>query len=163
MLPNLSSLEQKLQHERDAIRVTVERASGDRLACPGPATGEVPSWSAREILAHVVSSEHGLRALANAITGGRGDALPDGYDLNAENARAVSKRRDRSVPDLLREWLAEQEEWHLFLGGVTADQMELTGRHPASPQPITLRALLIVMIRHERAHRQEIAALLTGE
>jgi hypothetical protein len=90
MLPELSSLFEKLQREQELVRALVESApigAMDRTE-RGPA-GE-PGWSAREILAHLVSADHGMLALARTIANGRGDALPPGYDVHAENAKAVA-------------------------------------------------------------------------
>ncbi len=162
MLPELATLFEKLQLERIAIRTLVDEAPDGALDRPGQGVDGGASWSAREMLAHVVSSEHGLLALARAIVSGNGHVLPAGYDLRAENAKAVAKRRGLSSVDLLLEWERGQAAWQAFLEAVTSAQMELSGTHPASTQPMTLRTLIIVMLRHERGHRVEMAGLLKG-
>ncbi len=162
MLPELSTLFDKLQQEQVTI-VALVKGAGDRdLDRPGPGTDDNAGWSIREMLAHVVSSEHGLLALARAIASGNGHVLPAGYDLHAENAKAVSKRRGMGVLDLLGEWEHGRAAWLAFLESVTAGQMELSGTHPASDQSVTIRTLMIIMLRHERSHRSEMAALLKG-
>ena len=163
MLPELSTLFEKLQQEQDGVKMLVEGAPEGALDRPGPGAGAEGDWSAREMLAHVVSSEHGLLALARAIVSGHGDALPPAYDLHAENAKAVAKRRRLSAADLLLEWERGRADWKAFLESVTPGQLEMCGTHHASPQPMSLRALVIVMLRHERGHRVEMAALLKGE
>jgi hypothetical protein len=162
MLPELSTLLEKLQQEQEGIRAQIEGAPEVDLNRPGPGASAEGGWSAREILAHVVWSEHGMLALARAIVSGHGDALPPAYDVHAENAKAVAKRRGLSAADLLLEWERGRADWKAFLEPVTPQHLEMCGRHPASPLPMSLRALLIVMLRHDRGHRREIAALLEG-
>jgi hypothetical protein len=160
MLPELSSLFDKLQQEREGIETLVEGALEGALDLTGPGAGEGGGWSARETLAHVVSSEHGMLALARAIVSGHGDALPPAYDVHAENAKAVAKRRGLSAADLLLEWERGRTDWRAFLESVTPGQLEMCGIHPASPLPMSLRAVVIVMLRHDRGHRKQMAALL---
>ncbi len=163
MLPELFALFEKLQQQQDSVRALVEGAPEGVLDRSRPGAGAEGGWSAREMLAHLASSEHGLLALARAIVSGHGDALPPAYDLHAENAKAVAKRRRLSAADLLLEWERGWADWKAFLESVTPGQLEMCGTHPASPQPMSLRALVIVMLRHERGHRVEMAALLKGE
>jgi hypothetical protein len=163
MLPELSSLYEKLQREQELVRALIESAPPEALNRRGPSSGLEPGWSARETLAHLVSAEHGMLELARTIANGQGDALPTDYDVHAENAKAVTKLAGLSATTLLSEWERGRAEWHSLLEAVTPEQMEMSGRHPASPQPMTLRTVVIVMLRHERGHHKEMAALLAGE
>ena len=162
MLPELATLFEKLQQEQDGVRSLVKGVSAGALDRPGPGAGAEGGWSAREVLAHVVSSEHGMLALARAIVSGHGDVLPPAYDVHAENAKAVAKRRGLSAADLWLEWERGRSGWKAFLESVTPEQLEMCGTHPASPLPMSLRALVIVMLRHDRGHRKEMAVLLEG-
>jgi hypothetical protein len=163
MLPEFSSLFEKLQREQELVGALVESAQAEALCQQGQAPGGEPGWSAREMLAHLVSAQLGMLALARTIANGQGDALPPGYDVDAENAKAVAEHRGLSAAGLLSEWERGRAEWKAFLEAVTPEQSEMTGRHPASLQPMTLRTVVIVMLRHERGHHREMVALLTGE
>ena len=162
MLPELSALFEKLQRELDGVRILVAAAPEGALDRHGPGAGADEGWSAREMLAHLVTSEHGMLALARAIVSGHGDALPAAYDVHAENAKAVATRRGLLAADLLREWGRGRADWTAFLEALTPEQLEMSGRHPASLQPMSLRTVVIVMLRHDRGHRAEMAALLKG-
>jgi hypothetical protein len=160
MMPDLSMVFEKLQQEQHEVRALVEGVPEDTLNRPGPGAGADAGWSAREVLAHIVSSERGMLTLARAIVSGHGNALPPGYDVHAENAKAVAKRRGLSAADLLSEWDRGRADWRAFLESVTPGQLEMCGAHPASPLPMSLRALVIVMLRHDRGHRKDMAVLL---
>jgi hypothetical protein len=160
MLPELSALCEKLQQEQQSVRSLVEWASEGALTRHGPGAGAEGGWSAQDVLAHLVWSEHGMLTLARAIVSGHGNALPHAYDVHAENAKAVAKRRGLSAADLLWEWDRGRADWRAFLESVTPEQLEMCGAHPASPLPMSLRALVIVMLRHDRGHRKDMAVLL---
>lgn len=162
MLSELSTLFAKLKLEQETVRGLVEGAPQGTLDQPGPGAGAEVGWSARQMLAHIVSSEQGMLALARAIVSGDGDAVPASYDVHAENAKAVARRHGLSAADLLREWDGGRAEWMAFLETVTPEQVEMSGHHPASEQSMSLRTVVIVMLRHDRGHRAEMAALLKG-
>lgn len=150
MLPDLESLFGKLQVERETVTSLVSGLSNAQLDKPG-ANG---CWSVRQTLAHIVSSEPWLLLMARNILDGA-PQLPD-IPLHETNAREVSRRAGVSVPDLLAEWQTRREEWRAFLESLTLEQLELQGPHPAFPQLVTLRQMVIVMLKHERNHRQEM-------
>lgn len=162
MLSELSTLFARLRQEQETVRALVEDAPEGALDRPGPGTSAEVGWSAREMLAHIVSSEHGMLALARAIVSGHGDAVPASYDVHAENAKSVARRSGVPAVDLLREWDHGRAEWGSFLETVTPAQLEMSGHHPASAQPMSLRTVVIVMLRHDRGHRVEMASLLKG-
>lgn len=155
MQPDLASLSAKLQVERDAITAMVRGLSVEQLDRPGPEG----SWSVRQMLAHLVSSEGGLLSLARHIAAGENPQVPPGYDLDTANEHQVAKRQDLSLDDLLNEWEARRANWASFLEPLTEDQAQLAGEHPWFHQSVTLRQLVIIMLKHERGHKQEIAQL----
>ncbi len=154
MHPDLESLFGKLQAERETVTALVTPLSADTLDRPGPDG----CWSIRQTLAHIVGSEPWLQAMArNILDGGQ---LPADLNLDETNARDVALRAGRSVSELLAEWQMRRDDWRAFLETLTPEQLELTGPHPAFPQMITLRQLVIVMLKHERNHRQTITDML---
>ena len=158
MITDLASLWAKLQVERDAITALVEPLSDAQLDRPGPEG----TWSVRQTLAHIAASEHALLALARRIAAGEQPQLPAGYDLNEANAAAVSKRAANSVSELLAEWAKRRSGWLAFLETVTPEQLQLTGGHPAFDLQVTLLQLVIVMLKHERNHKADIAGCLAA-
>jgi uncharacterized damage-inducible protein DinB len=155
MQPDLASLSAKLQMEREAITGMVHGLSAEQLDKPGPDG----SWSVRQMLAHLVSSEGGLLSLARHIAAGENPQVPPGYDLNTANEAQVAKRQNLPLDDLLKEWETRRASWAAFLEPLTEAQAELAGEHPWFHQSVTLRQLVIIMLKHERGHKQEIAAL----
>jgi hypothetical protein len=158
MIEALSALAEKLQKEREQVAMHVIGAGADVMVRPAPDGG----WSAREILAHMVASERGLLALAKRIAAGDAHSLPPGYDLNAANRAAVQKRESRPVSELLAEWAENQAAWRAYMETLTPEALDREGAHPGFPGPVSLRQLIVVMLRHERGHHHDIEVLLQG-
>lgn len=157
MIPDLQSLAGKLEVERQAITGLVQGLDDATLDRPGPDG----AWSVRETLAHIVASEEGLLSLAQRIARGENPQPRPDYNLDDANAREVDKRRGLHVPALLDEWQRHRAEWAVFLESVTPEQLGLQGAHPRFEQQVTLLQLVIVMLKHERNHKQEIMSLLS--
>jgi uncharacterized damage-inducible protein DinB len=155
MLPDLESLFAKLQVERDNVTGLVAGLEAAQLDRPGPGG----CWSIRQTLTHIVASEPGILSMARNTLAGGAD-LPAGLDIHETNQREVSLRAGRSVAELLAEWQERREEWRPFLESLSPEQLEMQGPHPVFPQLVNLRQLVIVMLKHERSHRQEIVDML---
>lgn len=154
MLSDLESLWSKLEVERQSIAALVRPLDDAAMGRPGPGG----CWSVRQTLAHIAASEHALLLQARGMAEGRQPQLPPGYDLDAENAASVDERQRHTVDQLLAEWAQHREAWATFLENVTPEQLRLTGAHPAFDLQVTLLQLVIVMLKHERNHKADIAA-----
>jgi hypothetical protein len=105
------------------------------------------TWSAREVVGHLIDSERvfGYRALRFA----RGDATPlPGFD---ENAYATAGSFDRCSLASLRDEFDFLRRSHLGLfSNLTEEAWDRRGT--ANNAEITVRALAYVLVGHERHH-----------
>jgi uncharacterized damage-inducible protein DinB len=159
MLPEFASLFAKLEAEREAVALAVRDLGDADLDRPGADR----TWSIRQILAHLVASEAGLLALARHIAAGENPQMPPGFDLDVTNQAEVAKRTGLPVPDLLKEWEARRAKWRAFLESLTEAHLDRAGEHPWFHQSVTVRQLVIIMLKHERGHKLEVARLLENK
>jgi hypothetical protein len=117
-------------------------------------------WTVRQVLAHFVITEAGIRALmANILAGGPG--LPQDFDLNRYNESQVSKLDGISTQELLARFRQERQSTVDWVFGLAPDDLARTGRHPwlgVAP----LEEMIQLMYRHNQIHQRDIRKLLAG-
>src|SRR5258706_90386 len=73
------------------------RSSKRHRALP---SDEGAEWKARDVLNHVSISESGQLTVIQRVLAGQG-GVPEDFDLNRYNRRAVQKQAERTVEDML--------------------------------------------------------------
>ena len=105
------------------------------------------TWSVKEVVGHLTDSERvfGYRALRFA----RGDATPlPGFDENAY-ARAAEFDR-RTLADLAAEFEAVRRSHLAFFGSLSEAAWDRKGI--ANESEVTVRAIVYILVGHERHH-----------
>jgi hypothetical protein len=117
-----------------------------------------PAWQVRHLLAHFVSSEGQLLALARDVAGGGPGAAPD-LDINRFNAGEQSRLESQS-PEILLGLLAQARqqtiEWVRTLG---EDQLDRIGRHPALGA-VNVETMIAAIYGHQLIHMRDLSRLL---
>ena len=120
-------------------------------------------WSIRQIVTHLLNAEEDhCRVIA---VGARGDLsrLPEHFDLDAHNASRLEARGELSLPELLAALVAQRQRTEaLYVSVRDAGQLDVTVPHPALGEQ-SLSAIFRVIALHEKAHTQEIRALVPGQ
>lgn len=121
------------------------------------ASTENPSWTVRDILAHVTGSEQGLlRNVERFLAGGE---LPAGFSLDVWNQRQVEKRRPMDISAMLANLEASRKEAWTLLDRLSEADMDVPGIHPAG-FATTVAGLFLTIANHELDHGNEIRAAL---
>lgn len=118
-------------------------------------------WNVRQILAHLVSAEAGMTELIRSIVSG-GAGAPEDFDLNAYNERRVRKMEADAWEDLLVEFDRRREESVGLVAGLSATDLERTGRHPWLGTT-TVEEIIKIIYRHNQIHQREIRKALAAE
>jgi pimeloyl-ACP methyl ester carboxylesterase len=123
----------------------------------GEGYGNGDRWTARDLLAHLASTETALSQLLRASQGG---TTPSGepFDPDRWNASQVRRRRESSPSDLVEELWGASSALHAEL--LAADL-----RHPAALGPFAGRPLeevLSRMLAHQRGHLATLESVLRG-
>ena len=113
-----------------------------------------PEWTARDMFAHLITTERAIRPLILAIT--RGDpGAPPGYDIDAANARLLEEMRELTIPDLLTAWASERAATVEAFRPLDVSALERRGRHPFLGET-TVDDMIQLMYRHEMLHARDV-------
>jgi len=117
-----------------------------------------PPWQVRNLLAHFVSAEKQLLALAQDVAAGGPGAPPD-LDIDRYNAAEQSRLEGQSLSSLLD--LLEQERQQTITWVRTLDEAQLdkVGRHPFLGD-INVDNMILAIYGHQLLHMRELSRLL---
>ena len=117
-----------------------------------------PTWQVRHLLAHFVSAERQLLALAQDVADGGLGAQPD-LDINRYNADEQDRLEGLSPPillDFLDQARRQTIEW---IGTLSADQLDKIGRHPVLGD-VNVETMIGAIYGHQLIHMRELSKLL---
>ncbi len=117
-----------------------------------------PTWQVRHLLAHFVSAEDQLLALAQDVAAGGRGAPPD-FDYNRFNAGEQSRLEGLSLPEL-RDMLDQARGRTIaWVRTLDASQLERIGYHPVLGQ-VNVETLILSIYGHQLLHIRELSRLL---
>jgi hypothetical protein len=155
--PRVSALIAKLEKGQAKTQEILSGLSDDqwaRVVYPDPY-----AWTARDLLAHFLSSEAELLRLVQDVASG-GLGAPEGYDYNAFNADE-HRRLAAEAPGKLLLSLAEARgktiDWARSL---REDDLDRIGRHPALGE-VTLEILITAIYGHVLLHMRDAQRALS--
>ncbi len=119
---------------------------------------EGAEWTARSILAHLVTAEQGfVRLFASICEGGTG--VSETFDIDRYNARQQEKTRELSVLELLDQFTAVRAQMATWVSTRSPTDLERRGRHPFLG--VTSLAEMIKMVyRHNQIHYRDLRKAL---
>jgi hypothetical protein len=115
-------------------------------------------WSVRLTMAHVGSAQWSHLEVAKRLAAGKPLDIPD-FDLDTWNNAHVAERIDWSVEQVLADLDAAQQATFAFLRELDAEQLAITGRHPALGEASVSQVLRVISV-HDGMHRRDILNLL---
>jgi hypothetical protein len=155
----ITDISQKLQQSRyDTLQLinTIDEQTVDYRVRPD-------AWSIKDHIIHLVAVEDSVLHFAHRILQEDCPISPLCYDIafdqDAWNNREVAKRADYSWTETIRALYGTRQELMTLLDRIPEEDLNRTGSHPIWGTPVTLASVLRVPYRHERGHRDEIAAL----
>jgi hypothetical protein len=81
------------------------------------------------------------------------------FDQDAWNNREIAKRADYTWAAARAALTETRQQLLALLDRVPEEALDRVGSHPIWGTPVTLASVLRVPFRHERGHRDEIAAM----
>jgi len=115
-------------------------------------------WTVRDLLAHFLSAEEGLRHLAQDVVAG-GEGAPEGFDYQAFNASEQDRLADASWDRLLDELIAARQRTLSWVEGLDEGDLDRSGRHPALGQ-ITVETFIDAIYGHQLMHIRDLKQVL---
>jgi hypothetical protein len=119
---------------------------------------EPTPWTMRNLLAHFLSAEEGLRRIAQNVAAG-GPGAPKGLDYDAFNATEQQRLADVPPGKLLADLEAEREQTIAWVRGLEDAELDRVGHHPALGE-VTLETLLNAIYGHQLMHVRDLKAVM---
>jgi len=117
-----------------------------------------PAWQVRHLLAHFVSAENQLLALARDVASGGPGAEP-GLDIDSFNAGEQSRLEGQS-PEILLVLLAQERRQTIeWVRTLDEGQLDRIGRHPVLGD-VTLETMIMSIYGHQLIHMRDLSRLL---
>jgi len=119
-----------------------------------------PDWSVTCLLAHFVSSEEQLLALARDVAQG-GYGAPEGFDIHAFNAQEQERFFGKSPQALLIALHSARQQTIDWVRTLDDSQMDQAGQHPALGK-VSLETMITAIYGHQLLHMRELSSKLGG-
>ncbi len=153
MLKELQSLADQLTFTHENLKRQARGLTPEQLRerLPGG------DWSIQDVLAHLAANESLMTDVLSGIATGDTSVLPQDYDNDRVNAKAVQSARTDSIDQVLT--ALEQSHLKLMsaLETITVDQLARRGVHPLQGW-LTAKEFLVVMYAHKETHCRELTA-----
>jgi len=118
-------------------------------------------WTARNLIAHFLSSELELLRLCKDVAAG-GAGAPEGYDYNGFNAERQTHYASVPPAQLLERLEAARGRTLGWLGTIHEAALDRVGRHPALGE-VTLEIMIVAIYGHQLLHMRELQSKLATE
>lgn len=152
MLKELEPIADKLRESHRILGHTLDAMSQEQAA----QIMVTPEWAIKDVVAHLAGSEREMVGVAKRMAEGKDPQLPSGFSNDANNARMVAKRKDRSLSEVRGEIDQVHAELLALLESITPQQLILLGQHPLAGE-VSLKDLLVIIYSHQMSHGNEIS------
>ena len=128
------------------------------------ASGKEATWSAHQILAHIVSAEASFMRLIGDIAAG-GSGAPIDFNIDSFNNKEVTHFQVRSRIDLLNQFAQLRQANARLVAQLDDNDLVKTGRHPYLGMA-PLADIIKLVYRHNQIHLRDIRQVtsdLTGD
>jgi len=116
------------------------------------------TWTIRNVLSHLVSSERGLIKLFEQIRqGGEGASLD--FSIDRYNASMQARSKDLTPSELLEQYEEIRANSIDWVSGLKDEELEIKGRHPFLGVT-TIREMLKMLYIHNQTHYRDMKKVL---
>jgi len=162
-LSPIAEIRQKLYQSRQATLQIISKID-DHTATYRPRPN---AWSVKDHITHLVAVEESILHFAHRILDEDCPISPLCYDVafnqDAWNHRELTERAGYTWTEALCAMEQIRLELLNLLEKIPDDALSRVGAHPVWGEPVTLASILRIPYRHERGHRDEIAAMQKSE
>ena len=155
-MSEIAELAEKLKSEGEKIHA-VFSAFADRQWDAEVYT-EGTTWTIRNVLSHLVTSERGLVKLFEQIRqGGEGSSLD--FSIDRYNASMQARNKDLTASELLEQYKGIRANSIDWVSGLKDEELEIKGRHPFLGVT-TIREMIKMLYIHNQTHYRDMKKVL---
>ena len=119
---------------------------------------EDTTWTIRNILSHLVTSERGLIKLFEQIRqGGEGSSLD--FSIDRYNASMQARSKDLTPEELLEQYKLVRAESIAWTSALSESDLEIQGRHPFLGMT-KIREMIKMLYIHNQTHYRDMKKVL---
>lgn len=115
-------------------------------------------WTARNILAHLMTAERAFVKLFESIRQG-GPGVSDDFSIDRYNARQQEKTREMAPAELLDAYRTIRAEMVAWVAGLQDADLQKSGRHPYLGHTSLLEMIKMVYVHNQVHYRDARRAL----
>lgn len=119
---------------------------------------EGTTWTIRNILSHLVTSERGLLKLFEQIRQG-GSGAADDFSIDRYNAAMQARTQELTPHALLEQYKAIRADAIAWTSALSAAELEIQGRHPFLGRT-TIREMIKMLYIHNLTHYRDMKKVL---
>jgi hypothetical protein len=119
---------------------------------------EGTTWTIRNVLSHLVTSERGLLKLFEQIRQG-GQGAADDFSIDRYNAAMQERTKNATAQELLEQYEEIRANAVQWVAGLDDSELEITGRHPFLGQTV-IREMIKMLYIHNQLHYRDMKKAL---
>jgi len=155
-MSEVSELAEKLKSEGEKIVAIFSSLEADQWQREVYTEGA--TWTIRNVLSHLVTSERGLIKLFEQIRQG-GPGTADDFSIDRYNAAMQERTKTTTPQELIERYKEVRANAIAWVSGLKESELEISGRHPFLGQTV-IREMIKMLYIHNLTHYRDMKKAL---
>jgi len=155
-MSEITELAEKLRSEGEKIYAIFSALTDDQWNSEVYTEGT--TWTIRNTLSHLVTSERGLIKLFEQIRLG-GEGASTDFSIDRYNAAQQVRSKDLTPSELLEQYKDVRTNSIAWVSGLKEEELEIRGRHPFL-NVTTIREMIKMLYIHNQTHNRDMKKVL---
>ena len=155
-MSEITELAEKLESEGEKIYTAFSEFTDSQWNTEVYTEGA--TWTIRNTLSHLVTSERGLIKLFEQIRlGGEGASID--FSIDRYNAAQQARSKDLTPSEILEQYKEVRANSIVWVSGLKDEELEIKGRHPFL-NVTTIREMIKMLYIHNQTHYRDMKKVL---
>ena len=155
-MSEITELAEKLKLEGEKIYAIFSAFTDDQWDTEVYTEGT--TWTVRNMLSHLVTSERGLIKLFEQIRLG-GEGASTDFSIDRYNAAQQARSKDLTPSEILEQYKEVRANSIEWVSGLKAEELEIKGRHPFL-NVTTIREMIKMLYIHNQTHYRDMKKVI---
>ena len=155
-MSEITELAEKLKLEGEKIYAIFSAFTDDQWNAEVYTEGT--TWTVRQMLSHLVTSEGGLIKLFERIRLG-GEGASTDFSIDRYNAAQQARNKDLAPLEILAQYKEVRANSIAWVSGLKDEELEIKGRHPFL-DITTIREMIKMIYIHNQTHTRDMKKIL---
>ena len=155
-MSEITELAEKLKSEGEKIYTAFSEVTDSQWNAEVYTEGA--TWTIRNTLSHLVTSERGLIKLFEQIRLG-GEGASTDFSIDRYNAAQQARSKDLTPSEILEQYKEARANSITWVSGLKDEELEINGRHPFL-NVTTIREMIKMLYIHNQTHYRDMKKVL---